>query len=82
MGCDDAPVTAARQSRPCFVRDSPLPKPWGPLRVGLLPLPVPGGSCPWVLLQLLVDKARRGLPGSHLGLQGPRRSSGPTVPPG
>lgn len=31
---------------------------------------------------MLVDKARRGLPGSHLGLQGLRRSPGPAVPPG
>lgn len=78
-GCDGAPVTAVRQSHPRLIGTAPLR---APPCVALLPLPGPGGSCPQVLLQLLVDKARRGLPGSHLGLQGPLRSPGPTVPPG
>jgi len=78
---------------PCNCRETVTSPPrWGPPpvtqpRVGPLPLPGPGGSCPRVLLQLLVDKARRGLPGSQLGLQGPRRCpappgwGGPALPP-
>lgn len=75
-GCDSEP--GITETVTCLFRGGTPSTPC----MGLLPLPVPGAFCPCVLLQLLVDKARRGLPGSHLGLQGPRRWAGPAVPPG